>query len=56
MKIDLENIGQRILALPMPARRYVGLAAGKAGVVYAVEGPAPRTPGPLAAAPSIASI
>ena len=48
VKVDLENIGQRILPLPMPARRYVGLAAGKAGVVYAAEGPAPGTPGPFA--------
>ncbi len=31
-KIDLEDIGQRILALPIPARNYVGLAAGKAGI------------------------
>src|SRR5208282_2483191 len=37
--IDLENISQRILALPMPARNYVGLAAGKAGVLYVLEGP-----------------
>jgi tricorn protease len=38
--IDLENIGQRILALPIPARNYVGLYAGKTGVLYLVEGPA----------------
>jgi tricorn protease len=47
VKVDLENIGQRVLPLPMPARRYVGLAAGKAGVVYAAEPPAPGTPGPF---------
>ena len=29
VKIDLEDIDQRILALPIPARDYVGLAAGK---------------------------
>ncbi|HXM45033.1 MAG TPA: PDZ domain-containing protein [Bryobacteraceae bacterium] len=38
VKVDLEKIGQRILALPMPQVRYVGLEAGKAGVVYAIEG------------------
>ena len=40
VKIDFENIDQRILALPMPARRYVSLQIGKAGVLYALEGPA----------------
>ncbi|MGO9012471.1 MAG: PDZ domain-containing protein [Bryobacteraceae bacterium] len=49
VKVDLENIGQRILPLPMPARRYIGLVAGKAGVVYVGEGPAPGTPGPFTA-------
>ncbi len=31
VKIDFENISQRILAMPLPPRRYVGLQAGKAG-------------------------
>jgi len=44
VKIDLEKIGQRILALPIPPARYVGLGTGKAGVVYAFEG-SPFTPG-----------
>jgi len=46
VKVDLERIGQRVLALPMPALRYVGLEAGKAGVVYAIERPAfsPQAP------------
>ena len=46
-KIDFENIGQRILAMPMPPRRYVGLEVGRAGVLYAVEAPlpAPEQPG-----------
>jgi tricorn protease len=48
VKVDLEAIGQRVLPLPMPARRYVGLATGKTGVVYAAEGPVPGTPGPPA--------
>ena len=32
--VDLENIGNRILSLPIPPRNYGGIAAGKAGVVY----------------------
>src|SRR5579872_3079599 len=38
VKIDFDGIGQRILALPIPARNYVGLAAGKAGEVLILEG------------------
>lgn len=37
--IDLEGIGNRILALPIPAHNYLGLASGKAGVLYLLEGP-----------------
>ncbi len=37
-KIDLEGIQERILALPIPARNYVMLAAGKAGVLLLGEG------------------
>ncbi len=44
VKIDLDRIGQRILALPMPPRRYVGLQTGKAGVLFALEIP-PSAPG-----------
>lgn len=36
--VDLENIGNRILSLPIPARNYIGVAAGKAGVLYLAEG------------------
>jgi len=39
VKIDFDNIGQRILALPMPPRRYLGLQIGKTGVLYAIEAP-----------------
>jgi tricorn protease len=39
VEIDLENISQRILALPIPARNYRQLEAGKPGVLYLVEGP-----------------
>ena len=37
--IDFENISQRILALPIPERNYEGLAAGKEGILYVLEGP-----------------
>ena len=36
--IDLENIDQRIVSIPMPNRNYAGLVAGKAGTVYLLEG------------------
>src|SRR5207249_1721526 len=41
VKIDLENIGKRILALSLPMRRYVGLQVGKSGELYSLEAPAP---------------
>jgi tricorn protease len=34
VKIDLDGIGQRVLALPIPARNYAGLDAGKTGVLF----------------------
>ncbi|MGH9842898.1 MAG: S41 family peptidase [Blastocatellia bacterium] len=37
--IDFDNIGQRIVALPAPARNYAGLAAGKAGNLFIAEIP-----------------
>jgi tricorn protease len=46
VRVDLENIGQRILAVPMPPARYVALEAGKADTVYAVEAPPPSPQGP----------
>jgi tricorn protease len=42
--IDFENIGQRILSMPLPPRRYAGLQVGKAGVLFALETPA-QAPG-----------
>jgi tricorn protease len=36
-RIDLDDLGQRIIALPIPARNYEGLVAGKIGVVYLAE-------------------
>ena len=38
--IDLDNISQRVISLPIPARNYYGLAAGKPGVLFLIEGPA----------------
>ena len=38
VKVDLEGIGRRILALPIPPRNYSGIQAGKAGVIYLDEG------------------
>ena len=40
VRIDLDGIRQRILAVPMPARRYVDLQVGKPGTLLAVEAPA----------------
>ena len=36
--IDLAEIGNRILALPIPARNYIDLQVGKTGVVFLAEG------------------
>jgi len=40
VEIDFDGIGQRILALPMPARNYIALTAGKAGTIFVQELPA----------------
>lgn len=37
VKIDFENIDQRTLALPIPPRNYVGIRAGKQGMLYLLE-------------------
>jgi len=42
VRIDLEDIGQRILALPLPARNYVALLGGKAKTFYLIESPTNR--------------
>jgi tricorn protease len=48
--IDFENIDQRILAMPIPERNYLGLISKKEGVLYLLEGPQVFTgPGPLTA-------
>src|SRR6202035_5866894 len=41
VRIDFDNINQRILALPLPPRRYIGLQIGKTGVLFAIEAPTP---------------
>jgi tricorn protease len=46
VKIDFENISQRILALPIPARNYDTLLAGKTHVLYLLEGPVVNGSGP----------
>jgi tricorn protease len=38
-ELDLDDIDQRIVTLPIPARNYVGLGAGKPGVFYLLEAP-----------------
>ena len=40
VKVDTDNIGQRILAMPIPARNYLGMWRGKEGILYLAEGPA----------------
>jgi tricorn protease len=37
VRIDLEGIDRRIVALPIPARNYLGLNAGKAGTIFVLE-------------------
>ena len=39
VEIDFEGLGQRVVALPIPAKNYAGLAAGKAGQLFLVEAP-----------------
>ncbi|MGA2598845.1 MAG: PDZ domain-containing protein [Bryobacteraceae bacterium] len=37
VKIDFEGIDQRIIALPIPARNYEGMDAGKTGILFVRE-------------------
>ncbi|MGD0224510.1 MAG: PDZ domain-containing protein [Terriglobia bacterium] len=47
VEIDFDGLGQRVLALPIPARNYLGLFAGKEGVLYLLEAPLVEVePGP----------
>jgi tricorn protease len=43
--IDFDGLSQRILALPIPVRTYVGLEVGKSGVVFLAEAPPVPLPG-----------
>lgn len=43
--IDFENIGQRILSMPIPAQNYVGMTAGKEGILYLQEAATVQLPG-----------
>jgi tricorn protease len=38
--VDLADIGNRILSLPIPSRNYIDLAVGKSGVLFLAEGTA----------------
>jgi tricorn protease len=44
--VDFDNISQRILALPIPNRNFIGLAAGKAHTLFLFEIPQDAGPGP----------
>ncbi|HET9742820.1 MAG TPA: PDZ domain-containing protein [Terriglobales bacterium] len=46
VKVDFENIGQRILALPLPPANYIDLFAGKEKTVFVVEAPPVQAGGP----------
>jgi tricorn protease len=48
VKIDFENIGQRIIALPIPARNYVGMYSGRAGTLFILEAAQPPAGAPPA--------
>jgi tricorn protease len=39
VKIDIDDIGQRILSLPIPAKNYLNLLSGKSGILFLSEGP-----------------
>jgi tricorn protease len=47
VKIDFGNISQRILALPIPARNYDRLLAGKTHLLYLLEGAIVNDSGPV---------
>ena len=47
VRIDLEGIDQRIVALPIPPRNLVGLVAGKANTVFILEAPLAGAAGPF---------
>ena len=54
VKIDFDNLDQRILALPIPARNYAGLMAGKSGVLFLFGWSCPSRPSSIARWPAAA--
>ncbi len=47
VRIDFDNIGQRILALPLPEKNYFAVVPGKAGILYVEDAPVVNLkPGP----------
>jgi tricorn protease len=46
VRVDMDGIGQRILALPIPAKNYLSMAAGATGVLFLAEGPSVIKDGP----------
>ncbi|HVF90022.1 MAG TPA: PDZ domain-containing protein [Blastocatellia bacterium] len=46
VRIDLDGISQRTVALPIPSRNYAGLVAGKANTIYVLEFPPAGPTGP----------
>ena len=43
--IDFDNLSQRILSLPIPAQNYVGMVAGKEGILYLQQAAPVQLPG-----------
>ncbi len=39
VKLDIADLGQRILALPIPAKNFVNMLAGKSGILFLSEAP-----------------
>ncbi len=56
VKVDLDRIGDRILALPIPARNYGGIGAGKTGVLYLGESAPVGRPSSEGGGPGIRAI
>jgi tricorn protease len=57
VRIDFDGLSQRILAMPLPPKAYVGLEAGKAGTLFILEGPGvPRSTNAAPGAPPTQSL
>src|SRR5437773_664368 len=53
VRIDFDKLMQRTIALPLPSRAYLGLAAGKPGMIYILEAAASGLRGPGGAAATL---